>query len=498
MTQPIQLVWFKRDLRVEDHEPLVRACAAGPVLPLFIIEPEQLQAADFDPRHWVFTGDCLLAVRESLAGLGQPLIVRIGEAVSVLEALSDEYQIDRIWAHEETFNWISYQRDRRVRGWARSTGIQFTELPKDGVIRRLASRDDWSGLWEARMSDPPVPAPSAIRPVLGIEPGDIPTLAELGLAPDRRTEGQPGGSAHALALLDSFLRERGEGYTMLMSSPVTAEETCSRLSPHLALGTISMRTVVYELRKRVAELRAMPPPERGSWLKAMSSFNSRLHWRDHFIQKLEDEPEIEFRSFAAAYDGIRTQPTQPDWLDSWATGNTGYPLIDACMRALDATGWINFRMRALLVSFACFDLWLDWRPVGTRLARLFVDYEPGIHWSQLQMQAGTTGINTLRIYNPTKQAIEQDPDGAFIRRWVPELREVPTPWIHQPWTLPGSGFPMPIVDHTSAANEAKAIMYAIRKQPETRAQAYAVQLKHGSRSSPFQHNGIANRRRAVN
>ncbi len=216
----------------------------------------------------------------------------------------------------------------------------------------------------------------------------------------------------------------------------------------------------------------------------MSSFNSRLHWRDHFIQKLEDEPEIEFRSFAAAYDGIRTQPTQPDWLDSWATGNTGYPLIDACMRALDATGWINFRMRALLVSFACFDLWLDWRPVGTHLARLFVDYEPGIHWSQLQMQAGTTGINTLRIYNPTKQAIDQDPDGTFIRRWVPELRDVPTPWIHQPWTLPGSGFPPPIVDHTAAANEAKAIMYAIRKQPETRAQADAVQHKHGSRSSP--------------
>jgi deoxyribodipyrimidine photo-lyase len=165
------------------------------------------------------------------------------------------------------------------------------------------------------------------------------------------------------------------------------------------------------------------------------------------------------------------------------------------MHALDATGWINFRMRALLVSFACYDLWLDWRPVGEHLARLFVDYEPGIHWSQIQMQAGTTGINVFRIYNPTRQAIDQDPSGEFIRHWVPELQDVSTAWIHQPWTMPGysaggsnlvtaSGYQLPIVDHDSAARAAKTILYDVRNRPETQVQADEVRQKHGSRMRP--------------
>ena len=135
------------------------------------------------------------------------------------------------------------------------------------------------------------------------------------------------------------------------------------------------------------------------------------------------------------------------------------------MRSLVATGWLTFRMRALLVSFAAYSLWLHWWPVGLHLARHFLDFEPGIHWSQLQMQSGTTGINTLRIYNPAKQAVDQDPHGIFIRRWLPELAGVPNTYLHEPWTMPagvqqaagcriGKEYPAPIVDHTAAVREA--------------------------------------------
>ena len=219
---------------------------------------------------------------------------------------------------------------------------------------------------------------------------------------------------------------------------------------------------------------------------------SRLHWHCHFMQKLEDEPAIEFHNMLRAADGLRENEISPERLAAWQTGHTGYPLVDACMRSLVATGWLTFRMRALVVSFASYSLWLHWRPTGTYLARHFLDFEPGIHWSQLQMQSGTTGINTLRIYNPTKQAIEQDPRGIFIRRWVPELAGVPPAYVHMPWTMPvavqqasgcliGRDYPQPLVDHAVAVREAKRRLAAVRGTAESRTEARDIARRHGSR-----------------
>jgi deoxyribodipyrimidine photo-lyase len=210
----------------------------------------------------------------------------------------------------------------------------------------------------------------------------------------------------------------------------------------------------------------------------------RLYWRGHFIQKLETEPSIEFRAFHAAHEAHRT-PTDADHpsLEAWVAGRTGFPFLDACMRSLTATGWLNFRMRAMVQSFASYHLGLDWRVSGQRLARLFTDYEPGIHWSQVQMQSGQTGINVPRIYNPVKQGLEQDPNGTFTRRWVPELAAVSDGYLQMPW-LAGTAsldYPDRIVDHEEAARLAKERLTAIRSTSRYRETAQDVFVRHGSR-----------------
>lgn len=458
-----QVVWFKRDLRIADHLPLAEAARRGPVLPLYIVEPEIVHAPDYDSRHWSFTRECLAELRRSLAALGQPLIIRQGHAIDVLRQLP----IAALWAHEETGNAISYARDRQVRRWARESNIPFTEFPAGGVVRRLASRDGWSRIWEERMAAPIVSAPTALPPLPAIAPGTIPTHRQLGLPPDSLTGRQRGGESAAQDTLSSFLVERGHHYHAELSSPLTAPQSCSRLSVYLAYGNLSTRQVLQATRARIASLEGLTA---APWKRALRAFDARLHWRCHFMQKLESEPRIETENFVRAYDGLREPYWRDDYFAAWQSGRTGYPMVDACMRMLAQTGWINFRMRAMLVSFAAYHLWLHWRLPALHLARLFTDYEPGIHYSQFQMQSGTTGINTLRMYSPAKQQQDHDPEGIFVARWIPELG---TP-----------EYPAPIVDHKEAMALARERMSAVRRASATRAEATEVMRRHGSRKRP--------------
>jgi len=480
----MNIVWFKRDLRLEDHTALIEATRHGPVIPLYILEPDLWQQPDLSHRQYQFLTDCLKELDTSLQALGQKLILKVGDAVTVLQDLHHRHKVQALWSHQETWNGWTYARDQRVKRWAKANALLWHEPSQNGVIRCLKDRDGWAAQWYRMMQQPCLAPPQALQTLE--EASDLlPSAQNLGLGETDCPLGQRGGRSEGLKLLQSFLSERGEGYTKEMSSPVTAFDSCARLSAHLAFGTLSIREVFHATEKRSQALKAKPFAARGRWPSALRSFSGRLRWHCHFIQKLEDAPSLEFDNMHPAYNGLREQDFNEAFFEAWKAGQTGYPMVDACMRALTATGWLNFRMRAMVMSFASYHLWLHWRAPALHLARLFTDYEPGIHYSQAQMQSGTTGMNSLRVYNPIKQGLDHDPKGDFIRNWIPELATMPQEKIHTPWQAPTqlNGYPLPIVDEKTARKAAADKLYGLRKNNSHKEVTRDLVKKHGSRKS---------------
>ncbi len=500
----MNVVWFKRDLRTIDHAPLYEAARTGLLLGLYAYEPEVVGQSDYSALHHGFINECLAELRDRMTELGAVLLIRKGSVLDVLDTLHAEYGDIHLYSHREIGTEVTYQRDREVAAWIQAHGYRWSEYSQNGVIRKLKDRDGWARRWSAKMREPIVeepvkmnsPAVKQIGEILPAEsfqlevscPEEIPKKDVL-------KEGvQRGGSVEAEHWLESFLGQRGRLYRSSLSSPLSALEACSRVSPYLAWGALSIRQVYQKTVKRRKELKSAPEPD-ARWLKSLNAFLSRLNWHCHFMQKLEDQPNLNCVNMARSYDSLRRDSWNEHYFQAWCTGQTGYPMIDACMRALCTTGYLNFRMRAMLMSFSSYHLWLDWKRPGEYLARCFLDYEPGIHWSQVQMQSGTTGMNTVRVYSPIKQAEDQDPEGEFIRKWVPELVQVPQSYIHQPHLMPemeqifsgcviGRDYPLPIVEHATAYHYAQDQLHALRQTKQARDEAREVIKKHGSRKRP--------------
>jgi len=477
-----KILWFRHDLRSEDKLARDTACRDGEVLPIFIYDKNYWELETSSSYHLKFTQDSLEELNQNFKGqFNSKIHIFYGDTLKILDELINKYKFEEIYSNQIFRNQYTLDLDQKCKSLFKEKNVLWHQGQQFGIQLENRKRNFWSSQWNNFIDLNPVKAQINCK-FLKV---DTPSLDQIKTKEIDGTNIQKGGRKQALSLLQSFLEQRSENYQKEMSSPVTGEVACSRLSPHITYGTISLREINFAIMNAKKENMSF------NKVKSLRSFRSRLAWHCHFIQKIYDEPEIEWQNMNRAYDGLRENTFNEEYHHAWKTGLTGYPFVDACMRYLKAKGWINFRMRAMLVSFASYQLWLDWKKTSKHMAQLFTDYEPGIHYSQFQMQSGTTGINTIRIYNPIKQSSDQDPNGSFIKKWVPELQNVPDKLVHEPWKLTyleqkdldleiGKHYPHPIVDHHSSSKTARDKIWQIKKTDEAKFNAQKILQKHAS------------------
>jgi deoxyribodipyrimidine photo-lyase len=445
-----------------------------PVVMLYILDDNIAKDKHYRPRHWQFVRDCLVDIGNVLKSYNQQLTVLQGQSIELFGMLKKVYEIKGIYSHQETGLNVTYDIDKALAKWCQTNEIIWHEYQANGVLRGIKNRIDWVKKWYAYMHEDIVHLD--ISKLRTIKPDLQQYECTYFKTLEIDSEIQRGGESRSKGLLDSFTDERAKSYMYHISKPSQSRESCSRLSPHLAWGSSSLRQV-YQ-----AAYRAKKEGNK----RNLNAFLSRLRWHDHFIQKFEQEIEMEFMPQNKAYSYLKRERNE-EYITRWETGTTGIPLVDACMRCVCATGYLNFRMRSMLVSFLTHALLQNWEDGVHFLARQFTDFEPGIHYPQFQMQASVTGINTIRIYNPTKQAQEHDPHGLFIKKWVLELADFPKEYIHEPWKMNEmervmfgvkTDYPAPMIDVTEALKVARAELWGNKKSKAVRAGRKDVLDKH--------------------
>jgi deoxyribodipyrimidine photo-lyase len=478
----INLLWLKRDLRLEDNEAIVNALNSDkPVLLLYVFEQLLMDDEHYSERHWNFVKQSLVDLNHQLEAFNSKVLVVTSDMIAVVNQLLSFYNISDIYSHQETGILVTYERDKSFTRYCKNNQITWHENINNGVQRGLTNRDQWIEKCNAYFEV----EPRLFEPKKGqlLKIDDVEKLETFFTIPTLETNPdspfQKGGRKTGLKYLDSFLNKRYENYMFHISKPELARTGCSRISPYISWGNLSIREVyhrAYHLKKTAKNK------------KPLEAFMSRLRWQSHFIQKFEMEHTMEESSINKGFHKLKKQ-ISIEYQDAWRTGQTGFPLIDACMRCLNETGYLNFRMRALVVSFFTHNLWQPWQEATTHLSQMFLDFEPGIHFPQLQMQAGETGTNILRIYNPVKNSYEHDPKGNFIKKWVPELKDLDLQFVHEPYLMTemeqgfndfklGVDYPFPIVDIDETRRKASDTLWNIRKNKVVRTESKRILKMH--------------------
>jgi deoxyribodipyrimidine photo-lyase len=475
------VLWFRNDLRLHDNEAFSQAIDNDSVLLVYIYDRTLIKRDTVSSFHLKFIEESLDDLSDELKEkYGATLNIYHSDTLDVFRDLLSRYQVKNVFSNRIFKEKSSQEIDDSCLSLFSSKGVKWIQCNQFGIQLKHRNRQTWAKDWRSFTSKKIKMTTTSSCEFINDNCHKLDNLTSF--KKDNYLYRQHGGSKEAQKLLHSFLVSRHKDYQFLMSSPLSSENSCSRLSPHITFGTISIRDIVSQLNMKYNDSDIDK--------KSLSSFKKRLAWHCHFIQKFYDEPTIEYENMNRAYDGMRADADEKK-LEAWKKGLTGFPFVDACMRFVTKTGWLNFRMRAMLVSFASYQLWLDWRLTSKHLSKYFTDYEPGIHYSQFQMQSGTTGINTIRIYNPIKQSYDQDPHGEFIRKWIPELTDVPDSLIHEPWRLSpaeeldlgiksGNNYPSPIVDNGVETKLARDKIWEIRKSKHARDLSIDVVNKHAS------------------
>lgn len=480
------LVWFRRDLRVDDHAALqlaLRLCRR--VYCAFVFDREILDPLPRTDRRVEFIRACLAELDQTLRRLAENdqagLIVRHGYASEEVPALAQQLGVQAVFAAHD-YEPRTQARDARVRGALAAAGIAL-QTCKDHVV--FEGREVLTGggtpytvftpykrAWLARLQTHPVmpqateasPGALAARPETLRRP--VPTLAEIGFAPSNLAQLRiPTGASGGQALLDDFLG-RIDQYHEARDFP--ALKGPSYLSVHLRFGTVSIRRLVALAQQRSAA----GSPGAATWL-------SELIWREFYCQILANFPHVDGHAFRPAYDAIRwEQGAHAEALfAAWCEGRTGYPIVDAAMQQLNQSGYMHNRLRMVAGSFLVKDLGIDWRWGERYFAEQLNDFDLAANnggW-QWVASSGCDAQPWFRIFNPVSQSRKFDPQGRFIRRYLPQLAALPDAALHAPWlaspvelaaagvTL-GSGYPQPLVAHDEAREHTLA-RYAVVKKP---------------------------------
>ncbi len=423
-------VWFRRDLRIADHPALGGAIArADRVVGVFCLDDHLLGNPDCSPRRTQFMLDCLADLDRSLRDLGSSLVIRRGRPEQEIPRLAQALGAREIHFTRDATPYAR-TRGRRVAAACHAAGIGLAGHPGLWAVDDPAELLTGAGTpykvftpfyrrWLDEPRRPVLPAPDTLGGPVEIDPGRIPSLAELGI--QRSTaEAIAGGERAARARLEEFLGGGLARYATGGHDDLAGDQT-SHLSAYIRFGAISPRTIETELC------------ETGDGAAA-EAFRRQLCWRDFYLDLLRRHPENAKLEQQAKRRGICWRDA-PEDLQRWKDGQTGYPLVDAGMRELRATGLMHNRTRMLCGSFLTKHLGIDWREGERWFMALLLDGDPAVNngnWQWIASVGSDTQPVARRLLSPTRQQERFDPDGTYVRRWVPELRGVPNAHLAEP------------------------------------------------------------------
>jgi deoxyribodipyrimidine photo-lyase len=442
----MNIVLFNNDLRISDHQPLTEAARAGEVLPVYVVDPSQWNDTPLSARHFQFVVESLDELSKAIEGKGGKLFLGIGEIETVLDNLLDTYDSMSLFTHND--NWLL----DKMKKWAKQNHqLLFSYGPELENVHGKHFNTCLNSYLKEPVAEVPdrIDLPSKTPDFLF---ADYKKLQSHKVKGTKIRFGQQGGEMKAIETLDSFLEGRFANYIDNQQKPLPSSLSSSRLSAYITWGNISVRTIY---QKTDGKLQACELEEDE---KQLAEFLAKLTARVKICsmkiqhQQLEDERKIK-------------RKWNEEWFQRWLQGRTGIPIIDASMRSLDKTGWMNFSLRAMVTSFIANTLLLDEKKLSTALAELYLDYEPAVHDHYIQQQAGMKG--KMKIIDPVKVGRQLDPDGTFIRRYIPELSKLPDGYVHEPWLYPAFyqlGYEAPMVDVKKAYKNARLQNQAIEKK----------------------------------